>query len=211
MTRKALDTDPDVHYHYVVAPNGTYTKTKLTDSTTTYVTFESDGLPLVRPLKLFPGGDILAEALEPTLTEIVNAGYDDGLGVEGNEAIPKDPRVPRPMGWVPPLPQTDRLADSVRQGLEDGAETAQEDFENPGNFVTKPLAEFGKLPGISSLPTSNNTFTTNGASKFSPDAKKAGTSSSTDRPRPLKKIADNIRSSLNRLSQKDEPPENKEP
>ncbi len=189
-----------------------------TPVTTTYVTFESgtweddtfvpDGPPLLRPLKLIPGGDIIADTLGPAVQVIVDAGYKD------NQPIPTDPTVTRPMGLLPVAETTtmlNRLPGAVRQGLEDGAETAQEDFENPGNFVTKTLAEFGKLPGISSLPTSNNTFTTNGASKFSPDAKKVGTSSSTDRPRPLKKIADNIRSSLNRLSQKDEPPENKEP
>jgi hypothetical protein len=192
--------------HYIVAPNGSVRPIDLdNDVTTTYVTFESDGLPLVRPLRLLPGGDILADTLEPALTEIVNAGYKD------NQPIPDDPTVTRPMGLLPTsetATMLSRLPGSVLQGLQDGADTAQEDFANPGNLVTKPLDEFGTLPGISSLPgvsslptstfaTTNITTTGN---KVSPDVKKTGTASTTDRPRPLKKIADNVSSSLKKLA-----------
>jgi hypothetical protein len=81
--------------HYVVAPDGTYTTTYV-GGTTTYVTFESDGLPLLRPLRMFPGGNVLADAIEPTATTLVNAGYQD------NSPIPADPRVQRPMKLLPP-------------------------------------------------------------------------------------------------------------
>jgi hypothetical protein len=44
-----------VHYHYVVAPDGSYVKEDLPPgTTTTYVTFQSDGLPLTRPLRMIP-------------------------------------------------------------------------------------------------------------------------------------------------------------
>ena len=50
------------------------------NNSTIYVTVVSDELPLTRPLRLIPGGDILANALDPTLTELVDAGYNDGKG-----------------------------------------------------------------------------------------------------------------------------------
>jgi len=88
------------HYHYVVAPDGTVAQTIPVNGNITYVTFQSDGLPLVRPLKKLPGGSILANALTPTLTELVNAGYQD------NQPIPDDPGVTRPMGLLPPASQS---------------------------------------------------------------------------------------------------------
>jgi hypothetical protein len=184
--------------HYIVAPDGTYRTVDLdNDVTTTYVTFESDGLPLVRPLLLLPGGDILAATVGPALTEIVNAGYKD------NEPIPDDPTVTRPMGLLPTTETATMLTNlpgAIQRGLQDGAATAQEDFADPSLFVTKPLNEFGSLPGVSSLPTSTLTTTdimTTG-NKVSP--KKTDTTSSTDRPRPLKKIADSVSSSLSKLA-----------
>jgi len=190
--------------HYIVAPDGNYRTVDLPAGvTTTYVTFESDGLPLVRPLLLLPGGDILAATLEPALTEIVNAGYKD------NEPIPDDPTVTRPMGLLPTTETATMLTNlpgAIQQGLQDGADAAQEDFADPGNFVTKPLAELGNLPGVSSLPTTTsaaNTLTTDGANKVSPDATTSSTSS-TGRPRPLKKIADNLKK-LAGGEQKDKP------
>ena len=62
---QAAQNDPDrpaVQRHaYVVDANGNVdpSKTRNVSGTTTYVTFESDGLPLTRPLRLLPGGDIL--------------------------------------------------------------------------------------------------------------------------------------------------------
>ncbi len=49
------------HYHYVVAPDGTVVQTIPVNGNITYVTFQSDGLPLTRPLKMLPGGSILAD------------------------------------------------------------------------------------------------------------------------------------------------------
>jgi hypothetical protein len=87
------------HYHYVVASDGTVAQTIPVNGNITYVTFQSDGLPLVRPLKMLSGGSILANALTPTLTELVNARYQD------NQPIPDDPGVTRPMGLLPPASQ----------------------------------------------------------------------------------------------------------
>ena len=196
---KGEDGDPAVHYHYVVAPNGTYTKTALPGSTTTYVTFESDGLPLTRPFRLIPGGDILADALDPTLTKLVDAGY------EGGEPIPTDPREPRPMRPFSSIENLGDVPGSVREGLDAGVETAQDDLSNPGNLVIKPLNEAGKLPFISSLPSLNTTssiskLNTTGPNKAFVGLNKPGTTSSSGGARPFKQIADRIGSAVHNVT-----------
>ena len=110
-------------------------------------------LPLTRPLRLIPGGDILADALDPTMTELVNAGYNDGKGTEDNPAIPKDPTVTTADEAGLVADGLGRRAERTvqRRAATAGATTAIEDIANPANFVTKPLGEVGKLPGISSL------------------------------------------------------------
>jgi len=189
--------------HYIVAPDGNYRTVDLPGGvTTTYVTFESDGLPLVRPLLLLPGGDILAATLEPALTEIVNAGYKD------NEPIPDDPTATRPMGLLPTTETSTMLANlpgAIQQGLQDGADTAQEDFADPANFITKPIGEAAKLPGISSLTNlsqSTSALTSLGAKNAATQKAPAASTSSTDRPRPFKKFADDVKSSPDKLAKK---------
>jgi PE-PPE domain len=133
------------------------------NTSTIYVTDLSDELPLTKPLRLLPGGDIVADTVDPTLTRWVNAGYNDGLGIEGNEAVPVDPSVPRPMQPGSSLGafSLGGLQVSVQEGLNAGAETLREDLSNPTNFMTKPLAEAGDLPLVSlvSLPTTTSTNT----------------------------------------------------
>jgi hypothetical protein len=96
------------------------------------------------------------------------------------------------------------LPGAVIKGLQDGADTAVDDFTHPTNFVTKPIDEFKKLPLINTLQqpstTSVNTFSANSANKVSPGSTTGTTSSSTNRPRPLKKIADNIESTIKKLT-----------
>jgi hypothetical protein len=197
---KGLDGDPAVHYHYVLTPDGkVVSKTELPGSTTTYVTFESDGLPLTRPLRLIPGGDILADALDPTLTELVNAGYQDG------QPIPTDPRVPRPMTPFSSINNLDGVPGSVQDGLDAGVETAQDDLESPGKFVTKPLGEVGKLPVLGSLALPNSTLTTNklsttGGNLFAPGSKKPGSTASPVGANPVKTFTDKINDAVNKVT-----------
>jgi hypothetical protein len=204
MPADALTTQPgDAHYHYVVAPNGDWVRVyeldPQTDGNVTYVTFQSDGLPLVRPLRLIPGGDILADTIEPVLTEIVNAGYKD------NEPIPQNPTLTRPMGLLPmseTMTMLARLPAAVETGVHNGLATAQADFSSPANFVTKPIAEVGKLPGISSLPISQSTastlttkpVTTNGTNKSSSAPDKTDVAATPDHPKPLKRLAEKLNS-----------------
>lgn len=78
-----------------------------TEGNTTYVTYTTDGLPLLQPVRDFvPGGDVIADATEPLLTVAVNAGYPD------NNPIPDKPGTYTPAGLVPPPAQ---LVDAARQ------------------------------------------------------------------------------------------------
>ncbi|MGH3675358.1 MAG: PE-PPE domain-containing protein [Mycobacterium sp.] len=209
---KGEDMDyPAVHRHFVVAPNGTIMSDDPVDGNITYVTFQSDGLPLTRALRLLPGGAILADALDPTLTELVNAGYDDGLGEEGNEAIPLDPTVPRPMQPGSSLAGLGGVPATVETGFEAGADAAEDHVSSPELFVTGPLKEAGKLPFLSTLSNTStltntssatNRVSTTGGNMVFPGMNRTGTTSSTGGARPLKKIVDNISSSLSRLSGK---------
>ncbi|MFY9922569.1 MAG: PE-PPE domain-containing protein, partial [Mycobacterium sp.] len=143
--------------HYVVKDGNivaTYPAgTAASNPSTIYVTVQADNLPLTRLLRVVPGGDILANAVDPTLTDLVNAGYNDGLGTTGNPAIPKDPTVPRPMKLFSSLSALDAgdLQDSAQAGATAGATTAFADIANPANFITKPIGEAAKLPVLSSL------------------------------------------------------------
>jgi hypothetical protein len=174
------------------------------NNSTVYVTVDSGDLPLTRPLRLLPGGDILADALDPTLTALVDAGYNDGKGTESDPAIPKDPTVTRPMQPGSSLSALGGAPkNTVQKGTNAGVQTASDDLSDPTNHVTKPLAEAGKLPLSSSL--SNSALTTNNitateAKKASPTADDTGAASSSERPRPLKKIVGDVRASLNKLA-----------
>lgn len=172
--------------------------------TTTYITVDSGNLPLTRVLRLIPGGDIVADTVDPVLTDLVNAGYNDGLGIEGNEAIPVNPAIPRP--WKPfsslSALDADDLGDSVEEGLEKGTDTAKADFADPSKFITKPIGEIAKLPVISTLTNSSVSQTNLTAKSNASEQKTAAEtgSSKPDRPRPLKKIGDDFNSSLKKFA-----------
>ncbi len=61
-------------------------------------TFIPDVVPLLRPLNLVPGGDILARALDPPVREIVDAGYKDNT--------PYRRTRPSPGRWVSGFAET---------------------------------------------------------------------------------------------------------
>jgi hypothetical protein len=163
--------------HYVVDSDGNITPVATdlqgTDGkkvTTTYITVDSGELPLTRPLRLLPGGDILADTIDPTMTQLVNAGYNDGKGTEDNPAIPLDPTVTRPMQPGSSLTGLGGVPGSVPAGLDAGATTATKDVTNPTNFVSKPLDEAGKLPVISGLSPSTLTNSTVSPNTLKPNS-----------------------------------------
>jgi PE-PPE domain-containing protein len=220
---EAQSTDATtVHHHYVLDTQGnivgTYDLPKGT--TTTYVTIQADDLPLTRPLRLIPGGDIVADALDPTLTELVNAGYNDGKGIPGSEAIPKDPTVTRPMQPGSSIGALGDVPGTLQTGLDAGEKTAQDDLESPPNLVTKPLGKVGTLPVLGSLALPNSTLTTNKLSTtsgnlFAPGSKKPGSTASPCGANPVKTFTDRINDAVNEVTggslQKDKPADSTDP
>jgi hypothetical protein len=179
------------------------------NTSTIFVTVRSDELPLTRPLRLIPGGDILANALDPTMTALVNAGYADGKGTEDNPAIPLDPGVTRPMQPGSSLENLGGVPGTLQTGLDAGVDTAQHDLESPTNFVTKPLGEVGRLPVLGSLvnlPTTNSATTrlsSNSPNLFRPGGNNngaAGSAGSTGRENPLKTFKSRVDQAVDRVT-----------
>lgn len=178
--------------------------TPASNPSTIYVTVDSGNLPLTRVLRIFPGGDIIANAVDPTLTELVNAGYADGKGTADNPAIPADPTVTRPMKPFSSLGALGGVPASVPEGTTAGAQTAIEDIANPGNFITKPLGEVGKLPVLSSLTNlsqSTNSLNLLGAKSTPTTEKKpAASTSSTGNSRPLKQFSEQVNDAVKKIT-----------
>jgi hypothetical protein len=114
----------DQHFHYIVAPDGAVTQKVAVPDNITYVTFSSGGLPLLKPFRLLPGGNILADALEPALTVLVNWGYQD------NSPIPEDPTTTRPVGLLPPLSQSVASVAQFGDGLRAGLQAVKRDLSS---------------------------------------------------------------------------------
>jgi hypothetical protein len=187
------------HYHYVLDSQGNVigTPTPLPNSTTTYVTFKADNLPLTRPLRLIPGGDIVADAIDPTLTQLVNAGYQDG------QPIPTDPRVPRPMTPGSSLQNLGGVPGSVPIGLAKGADTAQDDVSDPTKLVSKPVDQIGNLPVISGggagLPKLPG-FSTTGGNLFAPGANKPAGAAAAGGANPVKSFTDQVNDAVKKVT-----------
>ncbi len=104
-------------------------------SNTTYVTYTTDGLPLVQPLRDFVPvfGDLIADVTEPVLTVIVNAAYPD------NNPIPSDPSKYTPATLVPPPSQLATAAAQIPGAIQEGL-TAATDDPSPTSTVTTDVA-----------------------------------------------------------------------
>ena len=78
--------------------------------TTTYVSYEADGLPLVEPLRAHGGtlGNSIADAVEDPLTDIVNYGYPN------NDPI-ADPEVYTPAGLAPSPHETQQFVANLSE------------------------------------------------------------------------------------------------
>jgi hypothetical protein len=182
-------------------PTGTLRDANNNPVTTIFVTVDSGNLPLTRPLRLIPGGDIIANAIDPVMTDLVNAGYNDGKGLSTDPAIPVNPAITRPMKPFSSLGALDSVPDSAQEGATAGAQTAIGNFANPANFITKPLGEAAKLPFLSTLTNSSVSQNSLNANKTASAPQTAATGSSgSERPRPLKKAADDFNSSLKKFA-----------
>lgn len=94
--------------HYIVGRDGAVRFEQLSATNTTrYVSYESAGLALLRPLRDHGGlpGRVIADLVEPALTVIVDAGYPDNTPLS-------PPDVYTPMRLLPP-PKV--IATAVRQ------------------------------------------------------------------------------------------------
>lgn len=216
-----LELEPGTHY---VVKDGNVVEaypagTAESNPSTIYVTVDSGDLPLTRALRLVPGGAIAAAFVDPTLTELVNAGYGDGLGVPGNEAIPLDPTVPRPMQPGSSLANLGGVPASVQQGLDEGVQSAEDHVSSPELFVTGPVEEAGKLPFVSSLPSLANTSTltssatnrvdtTGGNMVFPGMNSSSGTSSSTGGSNPVQRVADRLSNAVDNVKSRLSPQSN---
>jgi hypothetical protein len=95
------------------------------------------------------------------------------------------------------------LQEDAQDGATAGATTAFENIGNPSNFITKPLGEAAKLPFLSTLTNSSvsgNSLTPLAAKNGAAQNTSAATGSNSERPRPLKKIADDFNSSLKKFA-----------
>lgn len=209
----AADPDPNVHYAYVIDSQGNIlNKQKLPGSRTTYVTVQAENLPLTRPLRLLPGGDIVADAIDPTVTQLVNAGYNDGKGLPDRPAIPKDPTVTRPMQPGSSFTALSGVQVSTLDGRDAGTPTAVESGRKTGNLATNTLDEADNLPVIPSQSrstpmspsVSGSTFERSSPNKFAPklpgaDRALSNGSSAIGR-NGLNDFADRINDTVNRVT-----------
>jgi hypothetical protein len=138
------------------------------------------------------------------MTDLVNAGYNDGKGLSTDPAIPVNPTITRPMKPFSSLSALNSgdLQDEAQQGASAGAETFTGHLADPSSFITGPLGEIGKLPGLSTLTNSSVSSNSLASAKSAaPETKTATTgSSNSERPKPLKKIADDFNSSLKKFA-----------
>ena len=144
------------HYHYIVAPDGTIVDTVPVPGNITYVTFTSSGLPLLRPLRMIPGGNIIADPIEPALEVMVDAGYKD------NSPIPQDPGQTRPVGLFPSVSETQTALGRLPGAAQEGAQTAVGELPAPlavtSPSAPKSLAATADVPPVKNAvrPTTGN-------------------------------------------------------
>lgn len=193
---EAKDQSPTAeHYHYILNEDGTQAEPPilLKGSTTTYVTFKSDRLPLVKPLLLIPGGEIVADLVEPALTVLVNAGYKD------NDPLPDNPRETRPAGLLP-VSETATALQELPDAVQQGVKKASEDLTAlSGSSVTNTLASKRDSQRLStaSKPATSPTGAVGVSNRFKPPRENQPHSSSpANTNRPIRQMRHNVRAAL---------------
>ena len=91
--------------------------------TTTYVSYEADGLPLVEPLRAYGGtlGNSIADAVEDPLTDIVNYGYPN------NDPL-ADPEVYTPARLAPSPHETQQFVANLSDPDNDAPSTGLDEL-----------------------------------------------------------------------------------
>jgi hypothetical protein len=104
--------------HYIVNTDGTYTFAPLSPgNTTVYVTYQAKGLALLRPLRDVGGpiGKVVADAVEPVLKVIVDAGYPDNNPLSAPDVYTRGSLLAPPKVIRTALHQ---IPDAVAQGVQ---------------------------------------------------------------------------------------------
>ena len=110
---------------------------------TTYISYRTDGLPLLQPLRQYGGepGDRFADAVEPALKAAVDYGYPD------NDALANPDRY-EPVRLVPTAKETQTFARDFGQGVRDGLETLDDDPDTTTSRTTTRLAKKKPAPQV---------------------------------------------------------------
>jgi hypothetical protein len=98
---------------------------------TTYFMNPTEELPLLDILRFIPGGNPLADLLQPDLSVLVNLGYGsitDGWDTENA------PDVPTPFGFLPDNINPTELVNALAQGIPEGISKAVADIQ-AGQFT----------------------------------------------------------------------------
>jgi len=129
--------------HYIVGTDGTVISHEpVSDGVTTvYVTYEVDGLPMLKPIRDFGGdvGNAVADVVEPVLTVLVNASYTD------NDPF-ADPSVYTPMQLFAPPKVWATAAEQLPGAIAEGWDKLQEHL---GGGPEEPATPAGDQPATS--------------------------------------------------------------
>lgn len=133
---------PDARCAEEVPPEDRIVAYVTTKGNTTYVTYTTDRLPLLRPVRDFvPFGDVIADATEPLLKVAVDSAYPD------NNPIPDDPSEYTPARLVAPPAElaaaAQRVPGAIQEGLRaatDGSSTLRSTDEESPSLVS-PVRE----------------------------------------------------------------------
>lgn len=103
---------------------------------TTYISYRTEGLPLLQPLRLYGGelGNQFADVVEPALTAVVNYGYPD------NDPL-ANPDKYEPAALVPTVAETNRFLNEFGAGVQTGLDRLQGDDDADDSAVQTGGAE----------------------------------------------------------------------
>lgn len=178
---------------------------------TTYISYRSDGLPLLQPLRTYGGeaGNKVADAIEDPLTDVVNYGYP------GNDPL-ADPDVYQPAALLPTPDETETFLRNLADP-DNNARPPAGEAEADGTGVESAVPQ----NRVASLPTGLVSPSADDKTANSPKfLRKVGrnvtgaTSDSSAEARPRQRIDDVAKKATDRGSQRAEnkdgdPPTNK--
>lgn len=168
---------------------------------TTYVTYLSNGLPLVQPLRLLgPVGSTLADVLEPIATVLVNAGYPDNDPITNPDRYVPGRFLPPPHVVVTALRQ---LPEAIQDGL------ARLHRPGSGSTGPDPAPETGRTESTRFAEAPGAVITTTGGSVAANGAERLAAAKPTpavDDRRPTRRVSPNFSTRVGSVSGSAEDP-----